>query len=70
MRKLLSALAFTGLVAIGTGFYLNTASMAVGDEAQRRCEQREVVVDEGYGVTTTEWREVCGKVSAVAQVPQ
>jgi len=70
MNKLLSALALTGLVAIGTGIYVNAATVSVNEETSRACEQREVVVDEGYGVTTTEMREVCGKVSAVAQAPQ
>ena len=70
MSKLLSALALTGLVAIGTGIYVNAATVPVVDETTRACETREVVVDEGYGVTTTEMREVCGKLSAVARVPQ
>jgi hypothetical protein len=70
MNKLLSALALTGLVAIGTGIYVNAAMVSAASEDPRACETREVVVDEGYGVTTTEWREICGKISAAALVPQ
>lgn len=70
MNKLLSALALTGLVAIGTGIYLNAATVQGSDAPARACETREVVVDEGYGITTTEWREVCGKVNVSLQAPQ
>ena len=70
MNKLLSALALTGLVAIGTGIYVNAATVSVNEETSRACEQREVVVDEGYGITTTELREICGKVSVSLQAPR
>ncbi len=70
MNKLLSALALTSLVAIGTGIYVNAATLRSSEAPARACETREVVVDEGYGITTTEMREICRKVSVSLQAHQ
>ena len=73
MTKLFSAMAFTGLMVLAMGFYVNAATLRArltGPEAsmeQARCQMREVVVDEGYGVTQTQMREVCGRISSTAQ---
>jgi hypothetical protein len=61
MMKLLSTLGFFGFVLIGA-FYLNApgAAPVSAQEESSACRLVEVAIDEGYGISQTETRSICG----------
>ena len=64
MTKLLSTLGFLGGIALMATLYLNVPSagpVEAREDNAGACRMVEVALDEGYGITRTEMRRVCGR---------
>ena len=63
MTKFLSVLGFVGGIALLGTLYLNAPSagpVEARETTEPTCRLVEVALDEGYGVTRTELRRICG----------
>ncbi len=62
MKLLIRTISFLALVSIlGAGAFAVAGPQADRVEASDNCATREVPLDEGYGVTRVELREVCNR---------
>lgn len=62
MKLLIRTVAFLGLaLVLGAGAFAVAGPQADRVEASENCATREVPLDEGYGVTRVELREVCNR---------
>ena len=62
MKLLIRTISFVALVSIlGAGAFAVAGPQSDRVEASDNCATREVPLDEGYGVTRVELREVCNR---------